>query len=155
MHAVRRSLVESQAKALGIPLWDVNLPWPCSNADYECIMEGTCKAAVQAGIGYVAFGDLFLTDVRAYREKQMENSGLKPICALWGMPTSEVAHSMIKSGVRAKVTCVDPSFLAPEFLSEYRIREDFDLEGLIYEITYGDFSGVANVKLSEEVDRKL
>jgi uncharacterized protein (TIGR00290 family) len=116
MHAVRRSLVESQAKALGIPLWDVNLPWPCSNADYECIMEGTCKAAVQAGIGYVAFGDLFLTDVRAYREKQMENSGLKPLFPLWGTPTSELARSMIKSGVRAKLTCVDPKFLAQEFV---------------------------------------
>jgi diphthamide synthase (EF-2-diphthine--ammonia ligase) len=86
MHAVRRRLVESQAKALGIPLWDVNLPWPCSNGDYECIMEGTCKAAVQAGIEYVAFGDLFLTDVRAYRDKQMGNSGLKPIFPLWGTP---------------------------------------------------------------------
>ena len=79
-------------------------------------MEGTCKAAVQAGIGYVAFGDLFLTDVRAYREKQMENSGLKPIFPLWGTPTSELARSMIKSGVRAKLTCVDPKFLAPEFV---------------------------------------
>ena len=116
MHAVRRSLVEAQAKAAGIPLWDVDLPWPCSNADYECIMTETCKAAVQAGIECIAFGDLFLTDIRAYREKQLENSGLQPIFPVWGMPTLELARSMIKSGVRAKLTCVDPKLLAPEFV---------------------------------------
>jgi uncharacterized protein (TIGR00290 family) len=116
MHAVRRSLVEAQAKAAGIPLWDVDLPWPCSNADYECIMTETCKAAVQAGIECIAFGDLFLTDIRAYREKQLENSGLQPIFPVWGMPTKELARSMIKSGMRAKLTCVDPRLLAPDFV---------------------------------------
>jgi uncharacterized protein (TIGR00290 family) len=116
MHAVRRSLVEAQAKAAGIPLWDVDLPWPCSNADYECIMTETCKAAVQAGIECIAFGDLFLTDIRAYREKQLENSGLLPIFPVWGMPTRELSRSMIKSGMRAKLTCVDPRLLAPDFV---------------------------------------
>jgi len=116
MHAVRRSLVEAQAKAAGIPLWDVDLPWPCSNADYERIMKEKCKDTVQAGIEYIAFGDLFLTDIRAYREKQLENSGLQPIFPIWGMPTPALAHSMIKSGVRAKITCVDPKLLAPEFV---------------------------------------
>jgi uncharacterized protein (TIGR00290 family) len=116
MHAVRRSLVEAQAKAAGIPLWDVDLPWPCSNADYECIMKETCKAAVQARIEYIAFGDLFLTDIRAYREKQLENSGLQPIFPVWAMPTRELARSMINSGVRAKLTCVDSKLLAPEFV---------------------------------------
>jgi uncharacterized protein (TIGR00290 family) len=116
MHAVRRSLVETQARAAGIPLWDVDLPQPCSNADYERIMRDTCKAAVQSGIEYIAFGDLFLTDIRAYREKQLENSGLKPIFPVWGMPTPELARSMIKSGVRGKLTCVDPKRLAPEFV---------------------------------------
>jgi len=67
----KRSLVKAQANAAGIPLWEVDLPWPCSNADYECFMKETRKAAVQAGIGYVAFGDLFLSDIRAYREKQL------------------------------------------------------------------------------------
>jgi len=116
MHAVRRSLVEAQAKAAGIPLWDVDLPWPCSNADYESIMREKCNDAVDAGIECLAFGDLFLTDIRAYREKQLENSGLKPIFPAWGMPTRELANSMIKSGMRAKVTCVDPKLLAPEFV---------------------------------------
>jgi uncharacterized protein (TIGR00290 family) len=116
MHAVRRSLVEAQARAAGIPLWNVDLPWPCSNADYECIMTETCKAAVQAGIECIAFGDLFLTDIRAYREKQLENSGLQPIFPVWGMPTPELSRSMMKSGMRAKLTCVDPRLLAPDFV---------------------------------------
>jgi uncharacterized protein (TIGR00290 family) len=116
MHAVRRSLVEAQAEAIGIPLWDVDLPWPCSNADYESIMKETCKAAVQAGIDHIAFGDLFLADIRAYREKQLENSGLQPIFPVWGMPPRELAHSMIESGVHAKLTCVDPKVLAAEFV---------------------------------------
>jgi uncharacterized protein (TIGR00290 family) len=116
MHAVRRTLVEAQAKAAGIPLWGVDLPQPCSNADYECIMRKACKTAVEAGIEYIAFGDLFLNDIRAYREKQLENSGLQPIFPVWGMPTRELACSMIQSGVRAKLTCIDPKLLAPEFV---------------------------------------
>lgn len=116
MHAVRRILVEAQAKAAGISLWNVDLPWPCSNADYERIMKVECKKAVQAGIEYIAFGDLFLTDIRTYREKQLENSGLQPIFPVWGMPTRDLARSMIKSGVRAKLTCVDTKLLAPEFV---------------------------------------
>lgn len=116
MHAVRRGLVEAQAKAAGVPLWDVDLPSPCSNADYETIMQKTCKSAVQLGIEYMAFGDLFLTDIRAYREKQLENSGLQPIFPVWGMPTRELALSMVKSGVRAKLTCIDSKVLAPEFV---------------------------------------
>jgi uncharacterized protein (TIGR00290 family) len=116
MHAVRRSLVEAQAKATGIPLWDVDLPWPCSNANYENIMKERCKAAVRAGIECIAFGDLFLADIRVYREKQLENSELQPIFPVWGTPTPELAHSMIKSGVRAKLTCVNPKLLSPEFV---------------------------------------
>jgi uncharacterized protein (TIGR00290 family) len=115
MHAVRRNLVEAQANAAGIPLWAVDLPWPCSNADYEYIMKETCSTAVRAGIECIAFGDLFLTDIRAYREKQLENSGLEPVFPVWDIPTSGLARSMIKSGVRAKLTCVDPKLLAPEF----------------------------------------
>ena len=123
MHAVRRSLVEAQAKAAGIALWDVDLPWPCSNADYESIMKEACQGAVQAGIDHIAFGDLFLTEIRAYREKQLQNSGLHPLFPVWGAPTRELAHFMIKSGVRAKLTCIDPKLLAPEF-----VGREFDEE---------------------------
>jgi len=115
MHGVRRTLVEAQAKAAGIPLWDVDLPSPCSNADYEDIMGKTCKAAVLAGIECVAFGDLFLADIREYREKQLKNSGLQPIFPVWGMPTRELARSMINSGLRAKLACVDCQCLSAEF----------------------------------------
>lgn len=115
MHAVRRSLVKAQAKVAGIPLWDVDLPWPCSNADYERIMRKACEGAIQKGIDHIAFGDLFLTDIRAYREKQLQNSELQPLFPVWGLPTRELAHAMIRSGVRAKLTCVDPKLLSAGF----------------------------------------
>lgn len=116
MHGVRRSLVKEQANLAGVPLWDIDLPSPCSNADYERIMNETCRAAVQSGIEYIAFGDLFLSDIRAYREKQLEGSGLQPIFPVWGIPTGQLARSVIKWGVRAKLTCIDSKCLAPEFV---------------------------------------
>ncbi len=116
MHAVRRELAEAQAEATGIPLWDVDLPSPCSNADYESIMSEVCKAAVRAGIECVAFGDLFLRDVREYREKQLQETGLTPIFPVWGIPTNELARTMIASGLKAKLTCVDTRSLSPEFV---------------------------------------
>jgi uncharacterized protein (TIGR00290 family) len=116
MHGVRRSLAEAQAAAAGIRLWDVALPSPCSNADYEGIMSEVCRTAVQSGIEYIAFGDLFLTDIRAYREKQLKDSGLKPIFPVWGIPTQELARCMIKVGVRAKLSCVDCKWLSSDFV---------------------------------------
>ncbi|MFZ3210727.1 MAG: ATP-binding protein [Terriglobales bacterium] len=116
MHGVRRSLVEAQARAAGLPLWDVDLPAPCSNGDYERIMRGVCQAAVQSGIECIAFGDLFLADIREYREKQLKESGLQPIFPVWGIPTRELARSMISAGVKAKLVCVDCKCLSPEFV---------------------------------------
>jgi uncharacterized protein (TIGR00290 family) len=116
MHGVRRELVQAQAKAAGVPLWDVDLPSPCSNADYERIMSEVCRAAVQSGIECIAFGDLFLRDIRAYREKQLENSGVKPIFPVWDLPTPQLARQMIDSGLKAKLACVDTKSLAPEFV---------------------------------------
>lgn len=115
MHAVRRELVEAQAEEAGIPLWPVELPWPCSNADYEAAMRAACNEALEQGIEAVAFGDLFLEDVRAYREKQMRDTGLQPLFPIWGLPTSELARQMIASGLRAKLTCVDPKVLDASF----------------------------------------
>jgi uncharacterized protein (TIGR00290 family) len=107
MHAVRRELVERQAAATGLPLWNVPLPWPCSNEQYERLMAESCARAIATGIEGIAFGDLFLEDVRAYRERQMKDAGLQPIFPLWGQPTHELADTMIASGLRAKLTCID------------------------------------------------
>ena len=115
MHAVRRELVERQAAAAGLPLWAVPLPWPCSNEQYESLMAQTCAKAVAEGIEGVAFGDLFLEDVRAYREKQMKNTRLEPIFPVWGLPTRALAQEMIASGTRAKLTCIDTKKLDRSF----------------------------------------
>jgi uncharacterized protein (TIGR00290 family) len=115
MHAVRRELVERQAAAAGLPLWSVPLPWPCSNEQYEALLARACAKAVAEGIEGVAFGDLFLEDVRAYREKQMKGTGLEPIFPVWGLPTRALAEEMIAAGLRAKLTCVDTEKLDRSF----------------------------------------
>src|SRR4029077_4806983 len=115
MHGVRRALVEQQATAAGIPLWAVPLPWPCSNADYEAIMARACAKAVAEGIEAIAFGDLFLEDVRPYREKQLKGAGLEPIFPVWGLPTAALARQMISAGLRARLTCVDTAKLDAAF----------------------------------------
>ena len=115
MHAVRRELLEAQARAAGLPLWTVPLPWPCSNEAYECAMGEVCRKAVAAGVQAVAFGDLFLADIRAYREKQLQGTGLEPLFPLWLLPTADLAREMISAGLRARLTCVDPQKLAPSF----------------------------------------
>jgi len=111
MHAVRRSLVEAQAARTGVPLWPVELPWPCSNAEYETIMQGVCTRALAEGIACFAFGDLFLQDIRAYRERQLDGTGLGLLFPVWEIPTRQLALDMIAAGVKAKITCVDPSKL--------------------------------------------
>jgi len=115
MHAVRRELVDQQAAAAGLPLWAVPLPWPCSNEQYESLMAQTCAKAIAEGIEGVAFGDLFLEDVRAYRERQMKGTGLEPIFPVWGLPTRDLAEEMIAAGVRAKLTCIDTRKLDQSF----------------------------------------
>jgi len=115
MHAVRRELLELQVKSLGLPLWTIPLPWPCSNEQYESKMAAFCALAVLKGIQMVAFGDLFLADIRAYREKQLAGTGLQPLFPVWQIPTAELARTMIDSGLRAKITCVDPKVLPKEF----------------------------------------
>src|SRR5215472_9614814 len=115
MHSTRRVLVEQQSRAAGLPLKAVDLPWPCSNSEYERIMKTDCDNAVAQGITGFAFGDLFLADIRAYRERQLKDTGLEPIFPLWQLPTGELAREMIAAGLRAKLVCVDPAKLAPEF----------------------------------------
>ncbi len=115
MHAVRRALVEAQAERTGLPLWAVELPWPCSNQDYEERMRALCQRAIAEGIDAFAFGDLFLEDVREYRVKQLEGTGLEPLFPVWKIPTPELGREMIAAGVKAKITCVDPSKLAKSY----------------------------------------
>lgn len=115
MHAVRRALVEAQAERTGLPLWAVELPWPCSNLEYEERMRAVCQRATAEGITAVAFGDLFLQDVHDYRVRQLQESGLEPLFPVWQIPTEQLGRDMIAAGVKAKITCVDPSKLAKSF----------------------------------------
>ena len=115
MHAVRRELVESQAERARLPLWAVELPWPCSNSEYEDRMRVVCQRAIAEGVNAIAFGDLFLQDIRDYRIRQLQGTGLEPLFPVWGIPTRDLALDMIAAGVKAKITCVDPSKLAKSF----------------------------------------
>ncbi len=125
MHAVRSELLELQAESVGIPLWTVPLPWPCSNEEYEARMRDLCTRAVNEGVRAVAFGDLFLADIRAYREKQLAGTSLEPLFPVWQIPTADLAQTMIASGLRAKITCVDPKVLPEGFAGR-----DFDSQFL-------------------------
>ncbi|MGC2661292.1 MAG: ATP-binding protein [Bryobacteraceae bacterium] len=115
MHAVRRELVEAQAERTSLPLWAVELPWPCSNAVYEELMRGVFDRAMGERVDAIAFGDLFLQDIRDYREAQCRDTGITPIFPVWHLPTDALALEMIQAGVKAKVTCVDPRKLDRSF----------------------------------------
>jgi uncharacterized protein (TIGR00290 family) len=115
MHGVRRTVLEAQAAAAGLPLWAVQLPWPCPNEVYEQRMAEACRRAVAEKIDAVAFGDLFLEDVRAYRERQLAPTGLEPLFPLWKIPTDALAREMIAGGLRARISCVDTEKLPASF----------------------------------------
>jgi uncharacterized protein (TIGR00290 family) len=115
MHAVREELLDLQARAAGVPCRKVRIPWPCTNEVYEREMTQALAAARSEGVGHVAFGDLFLADVRAYREKQLAGTGVEPLFPLWQRDTALLAREMIASGLRATLTCVDPRRLDRSF----------------------------------------
>lgn len=115
MHGVRRVLVEAQAAAAGLPLRLILLPWPCSNVVYEARVASIWKQASDDGVEAIAFGDLFLADVRQYRITLLEGTGLEPLFPLWHLPTPGLARTMIESGLRARITCVDPRKLHRSF----------------------------------------
>jgi uncharacterized protein (TIGR00290 family) len=125
MHSTRRALLEAQARAAGLPLYPIPLPWPCSNEHYEAAMRTACDAAIAEGIEAIAFGDLFLEDVRRYRVEKLKGTGLEPIFPLWGLDTRLLAEEMIAGGLRARIVCVDPKKLPAEFAGR-----DFDAEFL-------------------------
>lgn len=113
MHAVRVDLLRAQAAAAGLPLWEVPIPDPCSNDEYETVMRAVVERARAAGIGAIAFGDLYLADIRAYRENQLRGTGIEPVFPLWLQPTRTLAEQMIEAGVAATLTCVDPRKVPP------------------------------------------
>src|SRR5665213_2094469 len=115
MHAVRETLLEAQASAAGLPLVKVPIPARCSNPDYEAAMGGAMARARDAGVFHVAFGDLFLTDIRRYREEKLHAAGMTPVFPIWGRETASLAREMIAQGLRAHLTCVDPAQLDGRF----------------------------------------
>jgi uncharacterized protein (TIGR00290 family) len=131
MHGTRRALVEMQAEAAGVPLIKAPLPWPCSNTDYEAAMKKVCDQALREGVTAIAFGDLYLQDIRAYRERQLQGTGLEPLFPLWQSPTHALARQMIAGGLRARLVCVDPKQLDPKFAGR-----EFDLQ-LLSELPAG------------------
>jgi uncharacterized protein (TIGR00290 family) len=115
MHGVRLEILRGQAAAAGLPLRTIPLPDPCTNEDYERQLAIAVAAALEEGFTHVAFGDLFLEDVRRYREDRLAGTGLTPMFPLWGMPTAALAREMVDEGVRAVLTCVDTQALPREF----------------------------------------
>ena len=116
MHAVREELLEAQAEAAELPLFKVPLPWPCTNEQYELAFKSALEEIrEQHDVTHIAYGDLFLEDVRQYRIDLMKDTDLKPMFPIWKLPTKELAYEMILSGMRAYITCVDPRQLAKEF----------------------------------------
>lgn len=115
MHAVREELLEAQAAALGLPLIKVPIPSPCSNEEYERAMSAVMARVRADGVDAVAFGDLYLEDIRRYREERLAPTRVAALFPLWGLPTAALAREMVAAGLRAHVTCVDPKQLDPSF----------------------------------------
>ena len=121
MHAVRVELLQAQADALGLPLWKIPIPSPCPNDVYERAMADAVARAVGEGFTHMAFGDLFLEDIRRYREEKLAGTGLTPIFPLFGVDTAKLAREMVAGGLKARLTCVNPKVLDAKFAGR-----DFD-----------------------------
>lgn len=115
MHGVRHELLRRQIAALGLPAMVIPLPSPCSNEIYEQRMAGACAALQAQGVSHIVFGDLFLEDIRAYRERQLAAAGMEAIFPLWGRPTRALAEEMLDAGLEARIVCLDPRKLDPRF----------------------------------------
>lgn len=115
MHGVREELLEQQARALGLPLREVEIPSPCPNEVYERAMAAEVEAMRATGVTHLVFGDLFLEEIRAYRESRLAGTGIVPVFPLWGRPTGPLAREMIAVGVRANIVCLDPQRLDRRF----------------------------------------
>lgn len=115
MHGVRETLLDAQAEALRLRCWKVPIPWPCSNAIYEEEMFRVLRRAQREGITHLVFGDLFLADLRAYREARLAQIGIHGLFPLWLRDTMALAREMLASGLKATLTCIDPGKLPPAF----------------------------------------
>lgn len=115
MHGVREVLLEQQAAAAGLPLYRVPIPFPCPNAVYEERMTAVVDRLRRDGVSRMVFGDLYLEDIRSYREDKLRPTGIRPVFPLWGRPTRDLAHEMIAKGMRATLVAVDPRKLAASF----------------------------------------
>lgn len=115
MHGTRAALMRAQVAAMGLELIEVPLPWPCPNDAYETRMEAAMERVKATGATQMIFGDLFLQDVRAYREEKLAGSGVAPVFPLWGIPTDRLARQMIAEGFEARLVCVDPRQLEASF----------------------------------------
>ena len=165
MHAVRRRLLEAQSDAAGVPLRTVPLPWPCTNEVYEERMSAAVAQAVAEGFTHVAFGDLFLEDVRKYREQKLAGTGLTPLFPIWGIPTDELAMQMVESGLRSVLTCVNPKQLDRSFAGrqfDHALLRDLPAgvdkcgeRGEFHSFAWGGpmFNHPVAIKVGETVDR--
>jgi len=115
MHAVRVDLLQAQADAVGLPLWQIPIPSPCPNDVYERAMAAAVAQAVAEGFTHIAFGDLFLADIRRYREEKLAGTGLTPLFPLFGADTSRLAREMVAAGLGARITCIDPKVIDRSF----------------------------------------
>jgi uncharacterized protein (TIGR00290 family) len=128
MHGVREALLKAQLEAAGIPLQIVPIPFPCPNEVYEARMSAALSQAKAEGVTHVIFGDLFLEDVRAYREAKMAGTGVAPVFPLWGRPTDVLARAMIDGGLKARLVTVDLKVMPKSFVG--RKFDDAFLDGL-------------------------
>jgi uncharacterized protein (TIGR00290 family) len=116
MHGVREDILRAQAEAAGLPLMTIPLPWPCTNEIYEARLRVAVDRAVAEGFTHVAFGDLFLEDVRKYREDRLAGTGLTPLFPLWGIPTDRLAREMIAGGIQARISTLDPRVMPRDLI---------------------------------------
>jgi uncharacterized protein (TIGR00290 family) len=165
MHAVRLELLMRQAQCAGLPLDIINIPYPCSNNDYEVRMKAFIEKAKDKKIECIAFGDLFLEDVRKYREEKLAGTGITPIFPLWGIPTQTLSKEMIRGGLKAVITCIDPKLIPLKFAgTEYnesflkQIPESVDPcgeNGEFHSFAFAGpmFNGPINISVGEVVHR--
>ncbi len=127
IHATPRWVLKQQSEKLGIPLYEIRIPFPCSNAQYEAAMRHFLTQ-IQAlpedlGVSHFVFGDLFLEDIRRYREDNLSGTGFTPLFPIWGADTTQLAERMIAAGMRAIITCANPVKLASEFVGRWFDRQ--------------------------------